>query len=191
MKRDGRPWQCIATLRLPADAPHKTLKSVEPVNGGRGAFGRSYFTVQAGHDEEPDNSIWLFGSGSKGDHLIRRLDDGAVTGKAARRLDPGSYIGERELFVYYNLVGEGPSQLHRCRTGIRSSCTATPVHAQPSASKSSSSSARTVRYSRFAKRLFHIRGWSVHSHEAGYGRRDAGRADRPIELAGTNACTQK
>jgi acetyl esterase/lipase len=118
-KRDGSPWQRIAELKLPADAPHQTLKSVEPVNGGRGAFGRSYFTVQAGDDKDKDTSIWLFGFSPDGQHLIRRLDDGAQTGKAARRLDPESYIGDRELFVCYNLVGNGPSQLHRCRTGIR------------------------------------------------------------------------
>ncbi|MCX6910702.1 MAG: alpha/beta hydrolase fold domain-containing protein [Verrucomicrobia bacterium] len=118
VKHDGSPWQRIATFRLPADAPHQTLKSVEPINGGRGAFGRSYFIVQAGDDKDKDTSIWLFGFSPDGQHLIRRLDDGAQTGKPARRLDPESYIGEHELFVYYNLVGDGPSQLHRCRTAI-------------------------------------------------------------------------
>jgi hypothetical protein len=118
VKRDGTPWQRIATFRLPADAPHQTLKSVEPVNGGRGAFGRSYFTVQAGDDKDKDTSIWLFGFWPDGNHLIRRLDDGTQTGKPARRLDPESYISDRELFVYYTLVGDGPSRLHRCRTGI-------------------------------------------------------------------------
>ena len=115
VKRDGSPWQRIATLALPADAPHSTLKSVEPINGGRGAFGRSYFTVQAGDDKDKDTSIWLFGFAPNGQHLSRRLDDGAQTGQPARRLDPESYIGEREVFVYYNLVGDSPSQLHRCR----------------------------------------------------------------------------
>jgi acetyl esterase/lipase len=117
-KRDGSPWHRIATLRLPADAPHQTLKSIEPVNGGRGAWGRSYFTVQAGDDKDKDTSIWLFGFSADGQHLIRRLDNGAQTGKPARRLDPESYLGDRELFVYYTLVGDGPSQFHRCRTGI-------------------------------------------------------------------------
>jgi hypothetical protein len=148
VKRDGSPWQCIATLRLPADAPHKTLKSVEPINGGRGAFGRSYFTVQAGDDKDPENSIWLFGFDPKGDHLIRRLDDGAVTGKAARRLDPESYIGDRELFVYYNLVGEGPSQMHRCRTGVHCHYVhtqSTPDHHRLGVSMSASSGSRVLR----------------------------------------------
>jgi acetyl esterase/lipase len=118
VKRDGSPWQRIATLSLPPDAPHPTLKSVEPVNGGRGAFGHSYFTVQAGDDTDKDTSIWLFGFSPDGQHLVRRLDDGAQTGQPARRLDPESFLGERELFVYYTLVGDGPSQLHRCRTVI-------------------------------------------------------------------------
>jgi acetyl esterase/lipase len=125
VKRDGSPWQRIATFRLPSDAPHQTLKSVEPVNGGRGAFGRSYFTVQAGDDKDQDSSIWLFGFSVEGNHLIQRLDDGALTGLPARRLDPESYIGERELFVYYTRVGEGSSQLHRCRTGVSQTPAAT------------------------------------------------------------------
>lgn len=115
---DGSAWERIATITLPADAPHPALKSVEPVNGGRGAFGRSYFTVQAGVDTEADTSIWLFGFDPAGDHLVRRLDDGVLTGKPARRLDPESLIGERELFVYYTLLEGGTAQLRLCRKGI-------------------------------------------------------------------------
>lgn len=116
LKKDGKPWQRIASIALPSGSPQ--LKSVEPVNGGRGAFGRSYFTAQAGDDKDADTSIWLLGFDPKGQHLVRRLDDGMLTAKKARRLDPESYIGDRELFVYYTLVGDGPTQLHRCRTGI-------------------------------------------------------------------------
>jgi len=117
-KRDGSPWERIAALALPADAPHQSLKSVEPLAGGQGAFGRSYFTVQAGDDKDPDTSVWLFGYDPGGKHLIRRLDDGATTGKVARRLDPESLVGTNEVFVHYTLTGEGAAQLRRCRTGI-------------------------------------------------------------------------
>lgn len=117
--RDGHtPWTRIAEVRLPAEAPHPQLKSCEPVNGGRGAFGHFCFTAQAGDDKAPDTSIWLLGFDPGGNHAVRRLDDGAVTGNSARRLDPESLVGESELFVYYTLVGDGPSQLHRCRTGV-------------------------------------------------------------------------
>lgn len=118
--RDGKaPWTRIAEIRLPAEAPHQQLKSCEPVNGGRGAFGRSWFTAQAGDDKDPDTSIWLLGFDPQGNHTIRRLDDGAVTRKPARRLDPESLVAASGLFAYYTLVGDGPTQLHRCRTGIR------------------------------------------------------------------------
>jgi hypothetical protein len=118
-QRDGQsPWTRIAEICLPADAPHPQLKSCEPVNGGRGAFGRSWFTAQGGDDKDPDTSIWLLGFDKHGHHIVRRLDDGAITDNPARRLDPESLVGDRELFVYYTLAGDGPSQLHRCRAGI-------------------------------------------------------------------------
>ncbi|MCC6356877.1 MAG: EF-hand domain-containing protein [Verrucomicrobiae bacterium] len=112
------PWIRIAEIRLPADAPHPQLKSCEPVNGGRGAFGRSWFTAQGGDDKDKDTSIWLIGFDPKGHHTVRRLDEGAATKTSARRLDPESLVCDRELFVYYTLVGDGPSQLHRCQTGV-------------------------------------------------------------------------
>jgi hypothetical protein len=71
-KGDGSPWERIATLALPADAPYQYLKSAEPLAGGKGAFRRSYFTVQAGDDKDADTSMWLFGYEAGGQHLIRR-----------------------------------------------------------------------------------------------------------------------
>ena len=118
--QDGTtPWTRIAQIRFPADAPHPQLKSCEPVNGGHGAFGRSWFTAQGGDDKDQDTSIWLLGFDQGGNHTVRRLDDGALTKTAARRLDPETLVGARELFVYYTLVGSGPAQLRLCRTGIR------------------------------------------------------------------------
>lgn len=115
---DAAAWSRIAMITLPADAPHHTLKSIEPVNGGRGAFGRSYFTVQAGDDADSDTSIWLFGFDAAGRHLVRRLDDGGVTDQSARRLDPESLVGRDELIVYYTRLVPGRSELRRCRTGV-------------------------------------------------------------------------
>jgi acetyl esterase/lipase len=118
-KRDGEsPWTRIAEIRLPADAPHPQLKSCEPVNGGRGAFGRSWFTAQGGDDKDADTSIWLLGFDTSGQHTVRRLDDGATTQTPARRLDPETLVGERELFVYYTRVTGKGSELRLCRTGV-------------------------------------------------------------------------
>jgi hypothetical protein len=118
-KRDGQsPWSRIAEIRLPADAPHPQLKSCEPVNGGRGAFGRSWFTAQGGDDKDADTSIWLLGFDTSNQHTVRRLDDGATTKTTARRLDPETLVGERELFVYYTRVTVSGSELRLCRTGV-------------------------------------------------------------------------
>ena len=128
IQRDGNsPWTRIAEIRLPADAPHPQLKSCEPVNGVRGAFGRSWFTAQGGDDKDKDTSIWLLGFDQNGHHTVRRLDDGSATKTTARRLDPETLVGERELFVYYTrMVGKG-SELRLCRTGVEA------AHATPSA----------------------------------------------------------
>jgi hypothetical protein len=132
IQRDGNsPWTRIAEIRLPADAPHPQLKSCEPVNGGRGAFGRSWFTAQGGDDKDKDTSIWLLGFDQNGDHTVRRLDDGSATKTTVRRLDPETLVGERELFVYYTrIVGKG-SELRLCRTGVEA------AHATPSAPRPS------------------------------------------------------
>jgi acetyl esterase/lipase len=136
-KRDGQsPWTRIAEIRLPADAPHPQLKSCEPVNGGRGAFGRSWFAAQGGHDKDKDTSIWLIGFDQRGRHAVRRLDDGASTTTPARRLDPESLIGKRELFIYYTRVTASGSELRLCRTGVTSPNTengtpTTPFGARP------------------------------------------------------------
>jgi len=116
--KNNLPWRKIAEIKLPSDAPHRFLKSIEPVNGGKGAFGRSYFTVQAGDDKDPDTSIWLFGFDVAGKHLVQRLDDGMSSGEKLRRLDPESLIGDDRLFVYYTVIGEGAPQLRLVRTGI-------------------------------------------------------------------------
>lgn len=118
-KRDGTSsWTRIAEIRLPADAPHPQLKSCEPINGGQGAFGRSWFTAQGGDDKDADTSIWLLGFDQNGQHTVRRLDDGATAETTARRLDPETLVGERELFVYYTRVTGKGSELRLCRTGV-------------------------------------------------------------------------
>ena len=119
--RDGiSPWTRIAEIKLPIDAPHPQLKSCEPVNGGHGAFGRSWFTAQGGDDKDANTSIWLLGFDTSGQHTVRRLDDGATSQTAARRLDPETLLGERELYVYYTRVTASGSELRMCRTGVNS-----------------------------------------------------------------------
>jgi hypothetical protein len=95
------------------------LTSAEPVLGGRGYAGRSYFTVEAQTAADDDSSIWLLGlslDGTPG--LARRLDEGALTGRSGSRRDPESYAAAGELLVYYSLSG-GVGQLRVARTGVK------------------------------------------------------------------------
>jgi hypothetical protein len=113
------PWTRIATLGLPAGTPYSRLTSVEPVLGGRGFAGSSFFTAEAQTVADDDSSIWLLGPGLAGTQpFARRVDAGALTGERASRRDPETLAGGPELLVYYTVTGDGPTQLRVCRTGV-------------------------------------------------------------------------
>jgi hypothetical protein len=55
--------------------------------------------------------------------VVRRVDDGGVTGKKDYRYEPETSSGPGEVFVYYTADRVEPGKptihaLHRCRTGI-------------------------------------------------------------------------
>jgi hypothetical protein len=52
-----------------------------------------------------------------------------MTNTTARRLDPETLVGERELFVYYTRMDGKGSELRLCRTGVSASET-TPKFTQ-------------------------------------------------------------
>lgn len=110
------PWTRVATLALPDGTPYVRLTSAEPVLGGRGYAGRSWFTVEAQTDADDDSSIWLLGLTLDGaPPFARRLDEGAASGLPVSRRDPESYLGARQLLVYYSL---GSGHLRVTRTGL-------------------------------------------------------------------------
>jgi hypothetical protein len=66
-----------------------------------------------------DASMWIMSVGATpGQHLYRRVDEGAVSGLAARRFEPEPLVGSEEVFLFYNVVNAGRTQLRRARTGI-------------------------------------------------------------------------
>lgn len=123
--------QRVATLSLPADAPHRYLRSLRPVEGQRGFNGVSYFVCTAHANSNPaspgDSGIWLFGLGpDTNNSVVRRLDQSPrVTSNAPTVLTPGRHDphlvpGTRELWCYYSLDDtSGATQLRLARTGIR------------------------------------------------------------------------
>ena len=112
--------QPVARLELPPDSPYRYIYSFEPIDGLRGSD-TTYFSLIANVNNSPprgnpgDCSIWILGLGKDPDNrFARRLDDGAVTGESAVRFEPESWVGESELFVYYN----ADRQLRLARTGL-------------------------------------------------------------------------
>jgi hypothetical protein len=104
------------------------MRSMEPLVSQRGAGGASYFTVLAAPTPKTyartDTSIWLLGLGRDPQRrLVRRVDDGGVTGKKDYRYEPETSSGAGEIFVYYTVDKTEPGKpvvhgLRRCRTGI-------------------------------------------------------------------------
>lgn len=132
VKKDEGPWQKIAELRLPADSPFKFIYSCEPIAGDTGVNGTSYFSLNATRTKganrgetgrtEKDGSIWVFSLGSDPSRwLVRRVDEGAVSGIQTTRYESESFVGTDEVFLYYERKDPetGRGELRRCRTGIR------------------------------------------------------------------------
>jgi len=114
-RKIGTLWTAVDSLTLPKVNNTDTLMtSVEPIYGGAGINGISYFTVEAYNSNNNYRSIWLLGLGN---HLQRRLDEGVVTGSLKERYDPESIIGNNELYVYY-AEQANTSRIRRCKTGI-------------------------------------------------------------------------
>ena len=131
VKKDGRPWQKIAELRLPSDSPFKYIYSCEPIAGDTGVNGSSYFSLNATRTKganlgetgraDKDGSIWVFGLGNDSAlRLVRRVDEGAVSGIQTTRYESESFVGTEEVFLYYERKDPetGRGELRRCRTGI-------------------------------------------------------------------------
>jgi hypothetical protein len=118
----------IAVLRLPENCPHQFMRSMEPLVSLRGAGEASYFVVLAAPTSRTyartDTSIWLLGLGKDPAHrIVRRVDDGGITGVKDYRYEPETSTGPGEVFVYYTVDNKEPGKpaihgLHRCRTGI-------------------------------------------------------------------------
>lgn len=116
-------WTRIATLTLPADAPYRYISSPETIAPATGVDGVSYFALLAreGKDRNTPGSIWVLGLGTDAENrFARRVDDGGVTGVRATVLEPEPYVGNNEVYVYYNYFDPRTGQhgLRRAGTGI-------------------------------------------------------------------------
>jgi len=116
-------WTRVATLTLPAGAPYSDISSPETIAPATGVGGVSYFAALAreGKDRNTPGSIWVLGLGTDPQNrFARRVDDGPVTGARATVLEPEPFVGQNEVFVYYNYYDPATGQhgLRRASTGI-------------------------------------------------------------------------
>jgi len=114
----------IATLRIPIGDPHKFISSTEPLQGISSVGGITYFTVLGGTvksgSNPGDGSMWVLGLGTDpNNRIVRRVDEGAVSGNIRPRIEPEPMIGADEVFLYYNSYNGFIGELHRARTGIK------------------------------------------------------------------------
>ena len=112
LAKNGKPWTRIATLALPADAPHTHIYSVEPIAPETGVNGTSWFSLNAmagatGRNlgdtgrSAKDGSIWVLSLGNDpAKRIARRVDEGAVSGIETARYEAESMLGaERSLHL--------------------------------------------------------------------------------------------
>lgn len=115
---NGTAWAEWTAL-APPDPARPYLYSPEVFQAG----GVTYFAVSMKDvdlaESGNDAAMWIMSVGATpGQHLYRRVDDGAVTGLAARRFEPEPLVGTEEVFLFYNVVNAGQTRLRRARTGI-------------------------------------------------------------------------
>lgn len=133
-KKDGSLWQKVAELRLPPDSPFRYIYSCEPIAPETGVNGTSYFSLNAtktpGSNRGEtgraarDGSIWVFGLvRDPAKRVVRRVDEGALSGIETTRYESESFVGTDEVFIYYERRDPqtGRGELRRCRTGISTS----------------------------------------------------------------------
>jgi hypothetical protein len=117
-------WTRVATLTLPSDAPYQFISSPEIIAPTTGIGGVSYFALLArqSKDRNSPGSMWVLGLGTDPKHrFVRRVDDGAQTGAPAVRMEPEPFVGENQVYIYYNYYDLARSKhgLRRASTGIR------------------------------------------------------------------------
>ncbi len=114
----------VATITQPSAHPLRFIYSLEPLPGGRGFNGTSYFSCAAYERNDPqnpgDSEMWIIGVGpDENSFFVRRVDEGIGTGLAAERRDPKTIVGASEILLYYSRKTEtNVTQLRVASTGV-------------------------------------------------------------------------
>ena len=115
--KGGEYWEKISTLQLPTESQYSIIGSPETFSAGE----KSYITLVTKADTGYAKAeVWVWGIETDEKQYTLRCEDdqGEVI-----RTDPESFVGEDEVFVYYNVfqpgfLGRQKFELYRCNTGI-------------------------------------------------------------------------
>jgi hypothetical protein len=118
------PATRIGTITVPPGHPHRYITSVELLTAAAGELDRTYLAFRGSDVDNAttgDASMWVAALGSlPRTWTVRRVDEGATTGRAGYRIEPEWLLGRDEAFLYYNAyVPPAGAELRRCRTGVR------------------------------------------------------------------------
>lgn len=110
-------WQRIATLTPPTASRYQYFGSPEPFV----LKGKSYISLVLKDSNTrgrfKDSEVWVMSiDADPARRFVRRVDDGKPQ---VMRSDPETFVGENEVFLYYNAVGaDKVYEIYRARTGL-------------------------------------------------------------------------
>jgi hypothetical protein len=120
-KDNGNPyWDRIMTLEVPPSSNYKYIGSPEAFVAGNKSYISFVTKIVSTGSNYVSSEVWLtdIEPDSKKRFMLR-CDDGQPDTK---RSDPESYIGENEVFIYYNLITQGGNfEIWRYAAGISTS----------------------------------------------------------------------
>ena len=115
----GGYWNRVATIRSPDDRfPY--ILGFEPVVDLNNRLDATYLALELKTENDPDSdsAIYLVDINPDPDkRFAKRLDEGAVTGSNAIRIEAEPFILNDEVYVYY--WNRSTRMMRRARTGIR------------------------------------------------------------------------
>jgi hypothetical protein len=111
----GTHWQLVRVISVPAESPFRYFGSPEPFVAAEKSYISCVIKEQA--DAYSNGDVWIFSlQEGKNITFAKRIEDDLG---AAVRSDPESYIGESQVFVYYNVrTPSGIFEVYRAGTGI-------------------------------------------------------------------------
>lgn len=110
-------WDRLFTIEVPPASNYDYIGSPEAFVAAEKSYISFVTKVIATGSNYVNSEVWVVDINPDiNERLMLRCDDGAPNTK---RSDPESYIGENEVFIYYNLItGTGVFEIWRYATGI-------------------------------------------------------------------------